>query len=142
MTALGQGNEARDFFLKALDIAQRLAQAEPQRADYQRDLSISYERLGDLMTALGKGEDARDYFLKALDIHKRLAQAEPQRADYQRDLIVSLVRIAQTDPAHAVEHLRRALDIARALKTRGLLVKGLDEMIAGLQAMLAQAGPG
>ncbi|WP_374246591.1 tetratricopeptide repeat protein [Zoogloea sp.] len=142
MTALGKGDEARDYFLKALDIAQRLAQAEPQRADYQRDLSVSYNKLGDLMTALGKGDEARDYFLKALDIAQRLAQAEPQRADYQRDLIVSLVRIAQTDPAHAVEHLRHALDIARALKTRGLLVEGLDEMIAGLQAMLAQAGPG
>ena len=94
------------------------------------------------MSTLGKGDEARDYILEALDIHQRLAQAEPQRADYQRDLIVSLVRIAQTDPAHAVEHLRHALDIARALKTRGLLVEGLDEMIAGLQAMLAQAGPG
>ncbi|WP_153161065.1 CHAT domain-containing protein [Zoogloea sp. 1C4] len=140
MTALGQGDEARDYFLKDLDIAQRLAQAEPQRADYQRDLSISYNKLGDLMTALGKGDEARDYFLKDLAIAQRLAQAEPQRADYQRDLIVSLVRIAQTDPAHAVEQLRRALDIARALKARGLLVKGLDKMIAALQAMLAEAG--
>ena len=140
MTALGQGDEARDYFLKALDIAQRLAQAEPQRADYQRDLSVSYERLGDLMTALGQGDEARDYFLKRLAIAQRLAQAEPQRADYQRDLIVSLVRIAQTDPPHAVEHLRRALDIALALQARGLLVEGLDEMIAALQAMLAEAG--
>ncbi|WP_298624127.1 hypothetical protein, partial [uncultured Zoogloea sp.] len=121
-------------------IAQRLAQAEPQRADYQRDLSVSYERLGDLMTALGQGDEARDYFLKRLAIAQRLAQAEPQRADYQRDLIVSLVRIAQTDPPHAVEHLRRALDIALALQARGLLVEGLDEMIAALQAMLAEAG--
>ena len=94
------------------------------------------------MVALGKSNEASDYIAKALAIAQRLAQAEPQRADYQRDLIVSLVRIAQTDPAHAVEHLRRALDLARVLKTRGLLVEGLDEMIAGLQAMLAQAGPG
>ena len=142
MAALGKADEALDYFIKTLAIRKRLAQAEPQYADYQRDLSVSYERLGDLMAALGKADEARDYFLKDLDIAQRLAQAEPQRADYQRDLIVSLVRIAQTDPAHAVEHLRHALDIARALKTRGLLVEGLDEMIAGLQAMLAQAGPG
>jgi hypothetical protein len=36
-----------------------LAGAEPDRADYQRDLSESYDRLGNLMGALGRGEEAR-----------------------------------------------------------------------------------
>jgi hypothetical protein len=38
----------------------RLAEAEPDRADYQRDLSISYERLGDLMVAVGNGAEAQE----------------------------------------------------------------------------------
>ncbi|MBL8327815.1 MAG: hypothetical protein JNJ71_03115, partial [Rubrivivax sp.] len=67
---------------------QRVA-AEPGRADYQRGLSVSYSKLGDLMSALGQGEQAREFFEKSLAIRKRLAEAEPGRADYQRDLSVS-----------------------------------------------------
>ena len=37
---------------------ERLARAEPDRADYQRDLSVSYEQMGDLYRALGQGEQA------------------------------------------------------------------------------------
>ena len=84
--ALGQGDQARDAYLKSLAIAERLAQAEPDRADYQRDLSVSYNKMGDLYRALGQGDQARDAYLKSLAIAERLAQAEPDRADYQVDL--------------------------------------------------------
>ncbi len=44
--ALGQGEQARDAYAKALDIRERLAKAEPDRADYQVDLVISLVRIG------------------------------------------------------------------------------------------------
>ena len=91
--ALGQGEDARQAFAKALAIRERLAKAEPDRADYQRDLSVSYNKMGDLFSALGQGEDARQAFVKALAIAERLAKAEPDRADYQRDLSVSYERM-------------------------------------------------
>ncbi len=81
---------------EALSVAQQVAQvletrtkAEPSRADYQRDLSVSYNKLGDLLGALGQGEQAQGYYEKSLAIAERLAAAEPSRADYQRDLSVS-----------------------------------------------------
>ena len=40
--AIGQGELARDAFSQSLAIAQRLALAEPDRADYQRDLSVVF----------------------------------------------------------------------------------------------------
>ncbi len=43
--ALGQGEQAREAYLKSLAIAERLAQAEPDRADYQRDLVVSLVRI-------------------------------------------------------------------------------------------------
>ena len=52
--AAGQGEAAREGSLKALAIVERLAQAEPDRADYQRDLSVSYNKLADLYRALAK----------------------------------------------------------------------------------------
>ena len=57
--ALGQGDKAREAYANALQIAERLAQAEPDRADYQRDLSVSHERMGALYSALGIEREAR-----------------------------------------------------------------------------------
>jgi tetratricopeptide (TPR) repeat protein len=87
--ALGQGKRAFARFQELLERRERLAKAEPDRADYQRDLSVSYERMGDLYVALGQGEAARQAYQGSLEIRERLAKAEPDRADYQRDLSVS-----------------------------------------------------
>ena len=72
--ALGQGEQAREAYQKSLAIRERLAQAEPDRADYQRDLSVSYERMGDLYRALGQGEQAREAYQKSLAIAERLKE--------------------------------------------------------------------
>ncbi len=91
--ALGQTDRARQRWEKLLQRYERLAQAEPDRADYQRDLSVAYNKVGDLYRALGQGEQARQFYLKDLAIAERLAQAEPDRADYQRDLSVSYNKV-------------------------------------------------
>jgi tetratricopeptide (TPR) repeat protein len=91
--ALGQGEKAREAFQSSLTIRERLAEAEPDRADFQRNLSVSYNKMGDLYRALGQGEKAREAFQSSLTIAKRLAEAEPDRADFQRDLSVSYERM-------------------------------------------------
>ena len=116
---------------------ERLAKAEPERADYQRDLSVSYNKMGDLFSALGQGEDARQAFAKALAIRERLAKAEPDRADYQRDLIVSCVKMSEIDPERAPEYLSRALAIARALQDRGRFMPADAGMVDDLARRLA-----
>jgi tetratricopeptide (TPR) repeat protein len=120
--ALGQGEEARQASAKALAIRERLAAAEPERADYQRDLSVSLNKMGDLYAALGQGEEARQCYEKDLAIRERLAAAEPERADYQRDLIVSLVKLSETGAgSDATEALTRALTIVEKLAASGRL---------------------
>jgi tetratricopeptide (TPR) repeat protein len=76
-----------------LERFQQRAAAEPDRADYQRDLSVSFIKMGDLYRALGQGEAARQAYQASLEIAERLAAAEPDRADYQRDLSVSFNRM-------------------------------------------------
>jgi tetratricopeptide (TPR) repeat protein len=90
---LGLTDRALELTREMTQVFENRLQQEPQRADYQRDLSVSYNRLGDLMRDLGQGEQAREFFEKDLAIAKRLAEAEPQRADYQRDLSVSYDRL-------------------------------------------------
>ena len=67
----------------------RLADAAPENADYARDLSVSYNKLGDLARSGGDPAAARRYYEDDLTIRMRLADAAPENADYARDLSVS-----------------------------------------------------
>ena len=89
LLALGYTSEAVERYEALLRLHEERASSEPDRADYQRDLSVSYERMGDLYRALGQGEKAREAYQSSLSIAERLASSEPDRADYQRDLSVS-----------------------------------------------------
>ncbi|HMN95565.1 MAG TPA: hypothetical protein PKC43_05005, partial [Phycisphaerales bacterium] len=109
---------ARSAYQSALSIRERLAKSEPDRADYQRDLSVSYERMGDLYSALGQGEAARSAYQSALSIRERLAESEPDRADYQRDLAASYERMATVEPSKAGAWLEPALAIRCAAVER------------------------
>jgi tetratricopeptide (TPR) repeat protein len=90
--ALGWTGRAMERYEALLTLYRRRVEAEPDRADFQRDLSVSYERMGDLYSALGQGEKARESYQSSLTIRERLAAAEPDRADFQQDLALSYER--------------------------------------------------
>jgi tetratricopeptide (TPR) repeat protein len=119
--ALGQTDRALARWGELLRRYERLAQAEPDRADYLRDLSVSYNKVGDLYLALGQGEQGRQYYLKDLAIAERLAQAEPNRADYQRDLSVSYNKVGD---------LYRALGQAEQARQSYLQALAIRERLA------------
>src|SRR5215510_1547336 len=52
--ALRQGEQARAAYGKALAMQKQLVQAEPEHADHQRDLSVAYNKMGNLCRALGR----------------------------------------------------------------------------------------
>ncbi|MDY7092004.1 MAG: CHAT domain-containing protein [Acidobacteriota bacterium] len=116
------GNQARAFERHNSLLArfEELTASEPDRADYQRDLSVSYDRMGDLFKALGQGDKAQDAFSKALNIAQQLAQQEPDRADYQRDLSVSYNKVGDLFKAlgqgdKAQDAFSKALNIRQQL---------------------------
>ena len=61
----------------SLAIRERLAAADPGNAAAQRDLSVSYNKLGDLMVRVGNGPEAERLFRDSLAITERLAAADP-----------------------------------------------------------------
>ncbi len=139
--ALGYTDRALARYQQLLDRHRCLSHSEPDRADYQRDLSVSCNKMGDLMVSLGQGDAARQHYQNALAIRDRLSQSEPNRADHLDDLAISLMRVASVDPQHAVERLERALRIVQALDAQGRLseqrrpiVKAIGDMLAKLQA--------
>jgi len=85
MLRLGDGQQAETYYRDALAIAERLAQADPSDASAQRDLSVSYERLGDLMLRLGDGQQAETYYRDALAIAERLHGPDSAEANAVRE---------------------------------------------------------
>jgi tetratricopeptide (TPR) repeat protein len=116
----GRSAEALPLLNEARELDEKAVQQEPSRADYLRDLSVSYNNLGDLQRALGHGEAARQFFEKSLNIRERLVQQEPSRAAYLRDLSVSYNKLGDLQSAlghgeAARQFFEKDLDIVERL---------------------------
>jgi hypothetical protein len=88
---------------------------------FKRELSLSHDRIGDVLMAEVDREGALQSYRAGLTIRETLARRDPGNTEWQRDLIVSCVKIAGADPEAAPAMLARALDIARQLKSSGKL---------------------
>jgi hypothetical protein len=96
------------------------AAADPSNTQWQRDLSVSHERLGDVAVAGGDLAGAAEHYRAGLTIAERLVAADPSNTEWQRDLSVSHsklgdVAVAGGDLAGAAEHYRAGLTIAERL---------------------------
>ena len=70
-------------------LVQALIQRDPNNAEWQRDLSVSYNKIGDISAARGDRDGALKAYKDGLDIAKQLAARDPNNAEWQRDLSVS-----------------------------------------------------
>jgi tetratricopeptide (TPR) repeat protein len=115
---------AREAYQKGLDIRLKLAQADPTNAQAQRDLSVSYEKLGNVNRQLGNVPVAHEAYQKDLDISLKLAQADPTNAQAQLDLADSLLRLGLVEksvddfPA-ATKRLEQSVEILTKLNQEG-----------------------
>jgi tetratricopeptide (TPR) repeat protein len=73
----------------SLAIAERLAKADPGNAEWQRDLSVAYNKVGDVLVEQGDLPGALSSYQASHDIFDRLAKSDPGNAGWQRDLSVS-----------------------------------------------------
>jgi tetratricopeptide (TPR) repeat protein len=117
--ARGNLPEALKAYRDGLAIADRLAQADPGNAGWQRDLSVSNNKIGDVLVAQGNLPEALKAYRDGLAIRDRLAQADPGNAGWQRDLSVSYSKIGTIfrktgDGANAL----RALEEGQAIMAR------------------------
>jgi tetratricopeptide (TPR) repeat protein len=86
-------DHAIDAFHYGLSTAERRAAADPGNADWQRDVSVSHNRIGDVQRAQGDVMAALTSYQASLAIRERLAAADPGNAGWPRDLSVSHSRI-------------------------------------------------
>ena len=84
-----------------------MAEKDPSNAQAQRDLSISFNKLGDHLVREGELPQARKLFEDCLRIRKTLAEKDPSNAEAQRDLAWShwkLFRSGELDDPKAENH--------------------------------------
>ena len=114
---------ALDAYTAGKAIRDKLAAADPGNAGWQRDLSVSWEKIGDVRQDQGDLAGALDAYTAAKAIRAKLAAADPGNAGWQRDLIVSHVKLSEVaaETAAVRAHLAEALAIARDLQQSGRL---------------------
>ncbi len=71
--AQGEFPQALDAYVRAKTITDRLAARTPEHLQWQRDLGISWDRIGDIHQAEGDFEQAIHAYTEAMKIAERLA---------------------------------------------------------------------
>jgi hypothetical protein len=86
-----QGNlpAALQSYRDSLAIRDRLAKSDPGNAGWQRDLSVSFNNVGDVQQAQGNLPAALQSYRDGLTIRDQLAKTDPGNARWQRDLAIS-----------------------------------------------------
>ena len=104
----------------ALRIAEKFAKKYPEDPNLQRDLSVSYNNLGDIAKARNDYNAAEVYYSKALEIGERLAEKYPEDPNLQRNLSFSYNNLgdiakARNDYNAAEGYYAKALEIGERL---------------------------
>ena len=95
-----------------------MAEADLGNAGWQRDLSVSHNKIGDVQQAQGDPAMALTSYQASLAISDRLTKADPGNAGWQRDLALSF---GQTAAVHASQH-NHDLALSQFKEGRGIIV--------------------
>jgi hypothetical protein len=114
---------------------ERLSAADPASADLVRNVSISLNRISDVLVSQGDRAGALSRYQRSLEIRERLSAADPASANLARDVFVSCWRMANLTGER--RYWERALAILRDLDARGALDEADRPFIAQIEGRLA-----
>ncbi|MFN7307114.1 MAG: hypothetical protein ACK5TQ_11115 [Acetobacteraceae bacterium] len=94
----------------------RLAASDPSNSEWQHDLSINHDRIGDVLLARGDLGGALAAYRSFMDIAARLVASDPSNTEWQRDLSASHSKIgnvlqAKGDATEALAAYQRGMEI-------------------------------
>ena len=98
---------ALKHYQRAESLLQRWADQDPGDLQRQRDLSVSHNKIGDMLRDNGDGAKALLAYRDGLAIAEKLARMDPLRVQWKTDLVVSLVKMSvlETDKTRKAEWL-------------------------------------
>jgi tetratricopeptide (TPR) repeat protein len=74
LNILGNVDKSLELYQQALTISEQIARQDPQNSQAQRDLLVSYGKLGSLYKQLKQNQQALPFFNQALPIAEKLAE--------------------------------------------------------------------
>ena len=98
-SARGNLEAALQAYQDGLAIAEKLAAQDPSNTEWQRDLSVSLNRIGDVQSARGNLEAALQAYQDGLAIARSWPRRTRATPRWQRDLSVSFERIGDVQSA-------------------------------------------
>ncbi|WP_224240306.1 tetratricopeptide repeat protein [Hyalangium gracile] len=124
----GSLRSAREVFEQALGCARQLAEREPDKAQWQADISGSLTRRGDVFSAQGHWTEAHKSYEQALEICRQLTEREPDNLAWMRGIAASLEKLGTVQKAQGgLKKARRSFE--QALKLRQQLEKARPDNI-------------
>jgi hypothetical protein len=136
LRAQGDLPTALTSYRASYTIAETLAKRDPRNTEWQRDLSVNHERIGDVLRAQGDLPAALTAYRARHVIIETLVKRDPGNTAWQRDLIVSYVKLSEVTGDKA--YVTKALTIAQAMQQRGTLQPRDTWMVDELKRMIGQ----
>jgi hypothetical protein len=94
-------------------IAEALAKRDPANTEWQRDLSVSHNKIGDVLMAQGDGPGALGAYQASLAIAEALARRDPANTQWQVDLACSCGKLGTMNDVLSVPDRRSYLERGR-----------------------------
>ncbi len=123
----------------------RAGGAAARRNKNERDLSVSYDRVGDGLVSQGNLAEALKSFRAGLEISERLAASDAANTDWRHDLAVSFSKLADVhkrsgDETKARDYSRQGKAIMARLTKLSLENAVWKQDLAWFAAQLAELG--
>ena len=96
---VGKTARALTTYRDHLATFERLARSDPNNAELQRELTVSYSKIGDILVAQNNLEDALESYISALTIAQSLVRSDLGDALSQRELAASHFRVGEVQVA-------------------------------------------
>lgn len=138
LVSLGQSLAAINCYQTSMKFRVKLVETEPENTEWQRDLSVSHNKVGDMHKANGDGIKALKAYEDGLAIAKTLAELDPKMVQWQTDLVVSYYKLSQLKPDESKMLLGDALAILKRLDNEGRLEVEKQAWIPALEGLIGQ----
>ena len=136
----GERDKALNFYNQFRQTAEELAARRPDDGDVQRDLSLAYRNIGQVLHAQDKWDQALDAYNSNIDILKRLVDRNLDDATSLRLLLVSYktnwdMQRERRDENAARESLDKAFKVLDNLKSPAAQSQLTAEQLASIRAI-------
>ena len=116
LLTIGDNSGALAAADRARQIIEKLLAVRPDDPDWQLNLAVSYERVGDVLVAQGKREEALAAYRKAVAIAQRVVGGASTNTEAQGELAINYIKIgdvlaAQGKPDEALAAYQMSLAI-------------------------------